>query len=317
MNRYEEYKDSGVQWIGEIPSRWEVKRLKHQLKSVSGAINAGFKVGLENIESGTGRYIETESEFEGCGVSFMVGDLLFGKLRPYLMKVWIAEFDGLAVGDFFVYRAVENIDNRYAKYLLLSPGYVNIVNASTYGSKMPRVSSTFMNNTYIPIPPLPEQQAIVTYLDDKVGKIDACIEARKKEIDLLNESKKAIIADAVTHGLNPDAEMKDSGIPWIDQIPAHWEVKKMKVLGKENKVKNIGNKEKNVLSLSYGKIIRKKNINEGLVPSDYSTYQIVENGDIILRLTDLQNDHKSLRTGLVEERGIITSAYVCIKTFGH
>ncbi|MDO5317540.1 MAG: restriction endonuclease subunit S, partial [bacterium] len=103
-----------------------------------------------------------------------------------------------------------------------------------------------------------------------------------------------------------------AGIPWLPQIPEGWEVKKVRQIAKEGKCKNKGNVEKNVLSLSYGKIIRKKEIYSGLVPTDFATYQIVEKGNVVLRLTDLQNDHRSLRCGLVCERGIITSAYVSL-----
>lgn len=103
---------------------------------------------------------------------------------------------------------------------------------------------------------------------------------------------------------------KNSGVQWLGEIPGHWKSIKLKSFCKENKEKNKGNTESCVLSLSYGNIIIKQNVNFGLVPESYENYQIVNPGYIILRLTDLQNDHKSLRTGLVKNRGIITSAYV-------
>jgi len=108
-------------------------------------------------------------------------------------------------------------------------------------------------------------------------------------------------------------EYKTTNYDWLPRIPSHWEWKYLSQSCNEQKIKNSGNKENCVLSLSYGNIIRKKDINFGLVPKEYSNYQIVNKGNIILRLTDLQNDHTSLRTGLVKEKGIITSAYTCIK----
>ena len=99
---------------------------------------------------------------------------------------------------------------------------------------------------------------------------------------------------------------------WLPEIPAHWKQLYIQQVSHEQKNKNIGMKEKLVLSLSYGQIIRKRNVDAGLVAKDLSTYQIVYKDNIILRFTDLQNDHKSLRTGLVKERGIITAAYTCI-----
>lgn len=109
---------------------------------------------------------------------------------------------------------------------------------------------------------------------------------------------------------------KDSGIEWIGEIPKYWEVRRINDIAVQQKIKNAGLIEKNLLSLSYGKIKRKDfESNFGLLPESFETYQITENGNIILRLTDLQNDKKSLRVGLVKERGIITSAYLCLHLF--
>ena len=108
--------------------------------------------------------------------------------------------------------------------------------------------------------------------------------------------------------------MKESGIDWIGQIPEEWEVAKVNHIFEEHKQKNRGNKEKNLLSLSYGRIIRKSiDSSFGLLPESFDTYNIIQRGDIVLRLTDLQNDKKSLRVGLARENGIITSAYLTLR----
>lgn len=106
---------------------------------------------------------------------------------------------------------------------------------------------------------------------------------------------------------------KDSGVKWLGQIPSHWEIVPGKAIFDENKTKNTNNSETFVLSLSYGNIIPKRDINEGLVPENYSGYQIVEPGYIIIRCTDLQNDKVSLRTGHVNHHGIISGAYLGLK----
>ncbi len=109
-------------------------------------------------------------------------------------------------------------------------------------------------------------------------------------------------------------EMKDSGVEWVEEIPALWSVHPLYYYSSERKNKNMLGNEKNLLSLSYGNVIRKDiNSNGGLLPESYNTYNIVEKGDIIIRPTDLQNDIRSLRTGLVKEHGIITSAYIVLK----
>lgn len=151
-------------------------------------------------------------------------------------------------------------------------------------------------------------------MDKRCEKIDIAIDNQKQIIEKLKEYKQSLITETVTKGLTPNAKMKDSGIEWIGSIPEHWEIRKLSRLFKERKCKNTGMKEHNVLSLSYGKI-KKRDIenNMGLLPESFETYNIVIPGNIVLRLTDLQNDHRSLRTGLVKEVGIITSAYVTME----
>lgn len=135
----------------------------------------------------------------------------------------------------------------------------------------------------------------------------------RRERELLDSLKQAEIARVVTKGLNPNAPMKDSGIPWIGLIPEHWEVKRLAMYAYEHYKSNKDIHHQNLLSLSYGRIIRKDiNRTEGLLPTSFDGYQIVEHGNIVLRLTDLQNDHKSLRVGLVKEQGIVTSAYIAL-----
>lgn len=114
--------------------------------------------------------------------------------------------------------------------------------------------------------------------------------------------------------LKPYAEYKDSGLPWLGRVPGHWMTAPGFAAFREKQVKNIGLKEKRVLSLSYGRIIVKPEGLRGLMPDSFETYQIVDPGDIIIRSTDLQNDKTSLRIGMVRDRGIITSAYICMKT---
>lgn len=168
-----------------------------------------------------------------------------------------------------------------------------------------------MKKITIPMPPLDEQRRIADYLDAKCAEIDALTADIQAQIDTLEQYKRSIITEVVTKGLNPDVEMKDSGIAWVGMIPAHWPVHPVYTYFGERKNKNRFGVEDNLLSLSYGRVIRKDiNTSDGLLPESFNTYNIVETGDIIIRPTDLQNDKRSLRTGLVKEHGIITSAYI-------
>jgi type I restriction enzyme S subunit len=223
LPRYPEYKDSGVAWLGEVPAHWGVNRLKQRLRLLTDKTGRReHPIALENIESWSGRYIETESEFQGDGVAFEAGDILFGKLRPYLAKGLVAQKAGEAVGDFHVMRPLSGVSGRYALYQMLTRSFIHIVDGSTFGAKMPRVSWEFMANLPLLTPPAAEQSAIATFLDNETAKIDALVAEQEKLLTLLAEKRQATISHAVTKGLNRDAPMKDSGVEWIGTIPSHW-----------------------------------------------------------------------------------------------
>ncbi|GMT46412.1 MAG: type I restriction endonuclease [bacterium] len=228
MERYEKYKDSGVEWIGEIPEEWEVKRFKYLFDLITDKTEDDFpKIGLENIESESGKLIQTETDFEGDGVHFKVGDILFGKLRPYLAKVYLANFQGKAIGDFFIFRSKNEISENYGSKLILSKRFIETTNGSTFGSKMPRVSWDFISNLEIAYPTIPIQTAIANYLDRKTAEIDELIAQKERLLELYEEEKTAIINQAVTKGIDPNVKLKDSGIDWLGEIPEGWEVKKL------------------------------------------------------------------------------------------
>lgn len=195
-------KDSGVEWIGEIPKHWEVRRLKFLANLVSIKLlskNSELSyIGMENIESWTGKHIATTSEVEGLASYFSKGDVLFGKLRPYLAKVYLASKEGICSTEFLVYRVGKDITNQYLQSLMLSFEFINVIDSSTYGSKMPRANSDFIGNQIIPLPPLSEQQEIVSYIESQNEKINRAIGIKEQEIEKLKEYKAVLIDSAVT-----------------------------------------------------------------------------------------------------------------------
>ena len=192
-------KDSGVEWIGEIPEHWEVKKLKYVLllQNEKTTITSEKVVALENLESKTGMFIETNSKYEGEGVVFKKGNILFGKLRPYLAKVYHCKESGIAFGDLLVYKPL-NINSLFAFYFMLSNNFIQIVDGSTYGTKMPRASSDFINNLLFPLPPLQEQKQIVDFIENQTSKIDNAINLQQKQIVKLKEYKTTLIDSVVT-----------------------------------------------------------------------------------------------------------------------
>ena len=227
---YQVYKDSGVEWLGEIPAHWEVKRLKYFVRVRADKLfekpeNLPY-LGLENIESWTGRILlENQPESVDSTISmFKPGDVLFGKLRPYLAKAARIQFDGVCTTELLVLQPSLDCDQNYLFYSMLSQEFIRWIDSSTYGTKMPRASPEQVKNCGIGIPPLPEQQAIADFLDRETAEIDALVTKKEKLIELLQEKRAALISHAVTKGLDTNVPMKDSGVEWLGEIPVEWEV---------------------------------------------------------------------------------------------
>ena len=244
-------------------------------------------------------------------------DLVLNRFKAHLGVFFASKYEGMVSFHYGVFAKRRSLLPRYYEYLFHTPQYKFVYSWASKGMTigLQNLSNTDFYKVRSPYPPEEEQRRIVSFLDSKCGKIDRLVAAKEKEVALLKELKQSMIAEAVT-GRTSNRPMKPSGIPWLPELPEGWEVRKVRQVATENKARNNDGQEGNVLSLSYGRIIRKVNPNAGLTPADYSTYSVVDKDMVVLRLTDLQNDHRSLRTGIVRERGIITSAYVSIKPKG-
>ncbi|TFD54271.1 restriction endonuclease subunit S [Cryobacterium sp. Hh11] len=181
-------------WFGKTPKRWRIARFSRSLELITEkATTSDFKVALENIRGWSGEYIDVEGqELAGEGIAFRAGDLLFGKLRPYLAKVWLADRDGAAVGDFHVYRSTA-YRGAFLKYLLLNRSYIDLANGSTHGAMMPRASWGFVRSVIQPVPPIEEQRKIADYLDRETGQIDELILKQERLVHTLSERHQALL----------------------------------------------------------------------------------------------------------------------------
>lgn len=324
MKKYELYKDSGVGWIGEIPSHWSCVKVKHLLRER-----------VDKSEDGIGEPLSMSQKYGLIPTSQMdvvpnlatsyvgakrtrQGDMVLNKLKAHLGVFALSAYDGLVSPDYAVYYGTGRADLEYLEYLFKTPLYVSEFIKKTTGVAIGfnRLYTDDLFSIPAHYPPMQEQKRIVDYLKDKTLKIEQYVSARERERGLLDSLKQSEIANVVTKGLNPNVRMKDSGIPWIGMIPEHWETRTLSQMARVHFISNKNVHHQNLLSLSYGKIVCKDiNTTEGLLPASFDNYQIVEDGNIVLRLTDLQNDHKSLRVGLSTQEGIITSAYLAIEAF--
>lgn len=196
-------KDSGIEWLEKVPKHLEVKRLKYLITLVNEKSNSEspeIKIALENIESYTGKLINLDSQttFEGEAKIFIKGDVLFNKLRPYLAKVYNANTNGVCVSELLVLRPSKSMISDFVYYRVLSEDFINEVNSSTYGAKMPRASWDFIGNLLIPFPSIEEQQEIVKFIESESVKTDYTISRIEKEIALLQEYRTALISEVVT-----------------------------------------------------------------------------------------------------------------------
>ncbi|NTA14352.1 restriction endonuclease subunit S [Agrobacterium tumefaciens] len=179
----------------------------------------------EDIASWTGQLLTEEPKpTEADSRVFQKDDVLFNKLRPYLAKVYHATFDGASSGELLCLRPSKAVEPRFLFYVLVSKGFIDTINSETFGSKMPRADWEIVGHQPLPLPPLETQQRIARFLDEKTARIDGLIEKKRALLERLAEQRQALITRAVTKGLNPDVPMKPSGIDWLGDIPAHWEV---------------------------------------------------------------------------------------------
>lgn len=287
-----EMKDSGIEWIGEIPKEWKTSKLKYLTteRSESALMTSeDIYIGLENVASNKNEVVEIQTEnLQSIQNICKKDDVMFSKLRPYLNKVIICPCDCFCTSEFIVYKCFEG-DNRYLRYFLTNAAFIDVVTASTYGTKMPRANPQFIKNLEICYCDLAEQQQIADYLDTKCSEIDATAEDIQKEISLLEDYKKSVITEAVTKGLNPDAEMKDSGIEWIGEVPKHWVTIR---IGNAFSIRNERNylpmEQVQLLSLYSGKGVfptgEEGTTNRGNHAQTVADYKIVKKNDIVVNI---------------------------------
>ena len=325
FSAYSDYKNSGVEWLGEVPSQWEVLKSKTLFGQSSKRalpndeqLTASQKYGvipqslfMEKEEQKVVLALKGTENFKHIDKNDFVISL-----RSFQGGIELCHYSGCVSPAYTVLKPKLAIDKKYWAYLFKDNIYIQALNTAVIGIREGKnISYSNFGEILVPLPTVEEQNQIADFLDNETAKIDNLIAKQEQLIMLLEEQRKSVISHAVTKGLDPNAPMKDSGVEWLGEVPKHWEIVRFGKIFEENKRKNLGMKENNVLSLSYGNI-KEKNIddNKGLLPESFETYQIIEPNDIIFRFTDLQNDKRSLRNAISKFHGIITSAYISVKT---
>ena len=317
-------KDSGIEWVGRVPQSWSVNPIRAEFQEVTeknklGLVKNALKFTYGNIVKKDNFDADDDNYVADTILNYTVvnpGTIMLNGLNLNFdfvsQRVALVKERGIITSAYIAFAPNSNgrISSQFITYLLKA--YDGCKAFHNMGGGVRKILNfSELKKQCIVYPTLVEQQRIADFLDTKCAEIDALTADIQTQIDTLEQYKRSVITETVTKGLNPNVEMKDSGIEWVGEIPVHWPVHPVYSYYGERKNKNRLGKEDNLLSLSYGRVIRKDiNTNDGLLPESFNTYNIVEAGDIIIRPTDLQNDKRSLRTGLVKEHGIITSAYI-------
>lgn len=286
MKKYDSYKDSGIEWIGEIPSHWETKRIRHiadifgrigyrgyTLEDIvfdeSGAISLSpsnienQKLTLESVTR-----ITQEKYEESPEIKVFENDVVLVKTASVGKAAIVRPLNDLAtINPQLVVFKNYRIDQTFFYYEIISRVIQNQITQDLNGGVVNTITQTNLNNYSIIVPPPEEQTAIAAYLDRKTAEIDELIADKKRLLELYEEEKTAIINQAVTKGINPDAPMKDSGIEWLGEIPEHWEVKRLKYVGES------------IIGIIYSP--------NDIVPSS-------ENAKLVLRASNIQNGELAL-----------------------
>ena len=240
MERYSEYKDSGVKWLGEIPSHWDVLAIKHILKlkkNIVGKQSSQFDLLSLTLKGVVKRDMENpEGKFPASFDAYQIvepNDFIFCNFdnEETPRAVGLSPYKGMITGAYDVlFRKNSKLTDKFLIYYFLYIDDAKRFKPLYKGLRKTVPFDSFMSYK-IPIPSLKEQDAIVSYLDSVTAKIDEAIAQQQKMIDLLNERKQIIINKAVTKGLDPNVKMKPSGIDWIGEIPEHWNMCKLGALG--------------------------------------------------------------------------------------
>jgi type I restriction enzyme S subunit len=312
MRRYDSYKDSGVEWIGEIPSGWNVTKLKYTKKDSKNSFIDGDWIESKDLSDSGIRYITSgnigEGKYKEQGSGYISedtfnelnctelfeGELVISRLfLPVGRSCILPNLNNRVITcvDNVVLRPKDSFNKFYLNYQFNSSRYSEFTELISRGVTLTRISRGMLGNNSIVVPPLSEQQQIVSFLDIKTSLIDSLIEKTQLKIELLKENRTSLINEVVTKGLNPNVEMKDSGVEWIGEIPSQWEKKKIGYVSKLF----TGNPWKSELfNFENGiKIVRGENVSEGFLrwgsrtrfwvePVEEDSIFYLKDGDIVI-----------------------------------
>ncbi len=294
LNGYAEYKDSGVEWLGAIPAHWGIYPNRNLFTEVnergypdeqmlSVTIGQGVIPQRQLLVDSSKKDSSNQDKSKYKLVS--VGDITYNKMRAWQGAIGAASYRGIISPAYIVVRPHEQLNSWYFHYLFRTPAFATEAERWSYGITSDQWSLRYseFKQIYAPLPPLDEQTAIVHFLEVADQRIRRYIRAKQKLIKLLNEQKQAIIQQAVTQGLDPNVPMKESGVEWLGEIPAHWKIRRCKSLFREVDVRT-DTGEETLLSLRmYQGLVPHNEVSERPISSAQLVgYKFTQPGQIVM-----------------------------------
>ncbi|KSA13472.1 restriction endonuclease subunit S [Maribacter dokdonensis] len=294
IQRYPTYKDSGVEWLGEIPEHWKIERAKwlfiknERPTRKEDEIVTCFRDGEVTLRSKRKKSGFTVALKEHGYQGIRKGDLVIHAMDAFAGAIGVSDSDGKATPVYSVCteRYPNTVNQYYYSYFLRSLALNGIILALAKGIRERSTDFRFSDfgELLLSFPPLPEQTKIAQFLDDKTTKIDEAIAIKAQQINLLKERKQILTHKAVTRGLDDSVPLKDSGVEWIGEIPEHWEIESFKNILIERNEKNNPIKSKERLSLSIDKgitLYAEKTTNLDRFKDDFSQYKLAYENDLV------------------------------------
>lgn len=318
MEKYSEYQLTNIEWLPQIPKHWKLETLRKFIRMVSVKNHPEKPLLSVTREGGViVRYVESKEKNHNfipedlSGYKYVeVGDFCINKMKSWQGSYGVSEYEGIVSPAYYICK-LNGVERRFFSVAIRSINYVCFFAQYSKGIRVDQWDLSPIGLKTIPffLPPVAEQRSIVSYLDTKCSLLDTLLSNKEKEISLLQEMKQRVIAEAVTRGVNPNVKFKATNIPWLPEIPEHWEMRKMKYIFKERSEKNHPNEEPLCATQSKGVI--PQSLYEGrvvVVNKGFENLKFVKEGDFVISLRSFQ--------GGIEYayfQGIISAAYTILE----
>lgn len=318
MEKYSEYQLTDIEWLPQIPKHWNLETLRKFLMMVSVKNHPEKPLLSVTRESGViVRDVESKEENHNfipedlSGYKYVeVGDFCINKMKSWQGSYGVSEYEGIVSPAYYICK-LNGVERRFFSVAIRSINYVFFFSQYSKGIRVDQWDLSPIGLKTIPffLPPLNEQHSIVSYLDKKCSLLDTLLSNKEKQISLLQEMKQRVIADAVTRGVNPNVKFKTTNIPWLPEIPEHWEERKMKYIFKERSEKNHPNEEPLCATQSKGVI--PQSLYDGrvvVVNKGFENLKFVKEGDFVISLRSFQGGIE-----YAYYQGIISAAYTILE----